>query len=396
MKLKFKEEKGITLIALVVTIIVLIILAGIALSFVLGKYGLINRAKDSKIMQEKAKEKEQLELVLHDARIERETNKAYDENGFLNNFIKERIPTSVINENEVKVEKYSFLIDRQKLIIVSETENNPQEELTPEESLKGYGLIQKISQMNTSGNYEVEVNGKKEDNTEEVVKYNINLINYNGDLKLDGSQSVSGATLNENVYEFGNKEADVATETENARNMVVLKVNGNLTINEGITLTACKSDNGYGGPKGLLIYSTGTITNKGTISMTARGAKAKGENVFLWENSDGSFEYVPAEGAKYGNTVRAIRNQSKKGEDGKNGEGRQTRWWCFWRSNCRRLQSPGTWFWKRKYWNIILWRNSEEVDVTLIFMFQSLLKMEQKMEEQEEMHIVKDIVLVGT
>ena len=44
-----KRNKGITLIALVITIIVLLILVAITLRFVLGKNGLINRAKESKL-----------------------------------------------------------------------------------------------------------------------------------------------------------------------------------------------------------------------------------------------------------------------------------------------------------------------------------------------------------
>lgn len=49
MKEKSKEmEKGITLIALVVTIVVLLILAGISINAVLGNNGLITRAKDAK------------------------------------------------------------------------------------------------------------------------------------------------------------------------------------------------------------------------------------------------------------------------------------------------------------------------------------------------------------
>ena len=41
----FKKEKGITLVALVITIIVLIILAGISITMVLGEDGLINKSK---------------------------------------------------------------------------------------------------------------------------------------------------------------------------------------------------------------------------------------------------------------------------------------------------------------------------------------------------------------
>ena len=48
----------------------------------------------------------------------------------------------------------------------------------------------------------------------------------------------------------------------------------------------------------MLIYCTGKLTNNGTISMTARGAKAEGQDVFLWKNTNGTFEYVPADGGK--------------------------------------------------------------------------------------------------
>ena len=43
-----KDEKGITLVALVVTIVVLIILAGITLTLVLGQNGIVNKAKEAR------------------------------------------------------------------------------------------------------------------------------------------------------------------------------------------------------------------------------------------------------------------------------------------------------------------------------------------------------------
>ena len=43
-----KNQRGITLVALVITIIILIILATVAISFAFGSNGLINRAQDAK------------------------------------------------------------------------------------------------------------------------------------------------------------------------------------------------------------------------------------------------------------------------------------------------------------------------------------------------------------
>lgn len=42
-----KADKGITLVALIITIIVLLILAGVSISMVLGDNGLINKAQNS-------------------------------------------------------------------------------------------------------------------------------------------------------------------------------------------------------------------------------------------------------------------------------------------------------------------------------------------------------------
>lgn len=47
-KLKVKKEKGITLVALVVTIVVLLILAGISLNLVLGQNGIVSKAKEAR------------------------------------------------------------------------------------------------------------------------------------------------------------------------------------------------------------------------------------------------------------------------------------------------------------------------------------------------------------
>lgn len=49
-----KQQKGITLIALVITIVVLIILAGVAISLTLTDNGIFNRAKQGRDMYKNA------------------------------------------------------------------------------------------------------------------------------------------------------------------------------------------------------------------------------------------------------------------------------------------------------------------------------------------------------
>ena len=71
MKQKLKQSKGITLISLVVTIIVLIILAGISLYLVLGENGLIEKAKETKPIVDITSAQEKLELVKGPVQLEK-------------------------------------------------------------------------------------------------------------------------------------------------------------------------------------------------------------------------------------------------------------------------------------------------------------------------------------
>ena len=57
-----KEEKGITLVALVVTIIVLLILAGVAISFTLGEDGIFKKAKDAADRMQNAASNEKIQI----------------------------------------------------------------------------------------------------------------------------------------------------------------------------------------------------------------------------------------------------------------------------------------------------------------------------------------------
>ena len=61
-KLKNRQEKGITLIALVVTIVVLLILAGVSISLVLNNNGVISKAKDAKNQYAEAQTNEEKQL----------------------------------------------------------------------------------------------------------------------------------------------------------------------------------------------------------------------------------------------------------------------------------------------------------------------------------------------
>ena len=68
------KEKGITLIALVVTIVVLLILAGVSISMLTGENGIINKAQEAKVNTEIAEEKEAIGLAYNGVMAENRGN----------------------------------------------------------------------------------------------------------------------------------------------------------------------------------------------------------------------------------------------------------------------------------------------------------------------------------
>ncbi len=73
---KDSNNEGITLIALVVTIVVLLILAGVSLNLVLGNNGIITKAQDAKLMTRAGSAEDEVELWKSDNYIARTSNQA--------------------------------------------------------------------------------------------------------------------------------------------------------------------------------------------------------------------------------------------------------------------------------------------------------------------------------
>ena len=67
------KHEGVTLIALIITIIVLLILAGVTISMIMGDNGILNQAEESKIQTDHGSVKEGISLQYSDYKIDRET-----------------------------------------------------------------------------------------------------------------------------------------------------------------------------------------------------------------------------------------------------------------------------------------------------------------------------------
>ncbi len=79
-----KKERGITLIALVITIIVLLILAGVSIAMLTGDNGILTQAARAKEETEKAQEKEETTLGNYEYYISQYTNGGYIESKRVN------------------------------------------------------------------------------------------------------------------------------------------------------------------------------------------------------------------------------------------------------------------------------------------------------------------------
>ena len=66
-----KNKRGITLVALVITIIVLLILAGVSISMISGNDGIIQRAADAKDKTKVGDDIEKIQLAYSNYKIEK-------------------------------------------------------------------------------------------------------------------------------------------------------------------------------------------------------------------------------------------------------------------------------------------------------------------------------------
>lgn len=110
-----KKDKGITLIALIITIIVLLILAGITISLVIGDNGILNKAQNAGEEYIKASIKEEIELGITDisAELASKTPPESMTKQAVIDKIKERMQESIIIREDLTGEYkgYEYWID---------------------------------------------------------------------------------------------------------------------------------------------------------------------------------------------------------------------------------------------------------------------------------------------
>jgi Na+-transporting NADH:ubiquinone oxidoreductase subunit NqrC len=120
-RIQMKNNTGITLISLMVTIIVLLILAGVSISLVTGSSGILGRAETTVNENEKMNAKEQTQLLMVEI-IQKYNQKMYAEGedlGTLKEYISEQIGSGITTASG----NYFVTVDESGLVEVYTNEN---------------------------------------------------------------------------------------------------------------------------------------------------------------------------------------------------------------------------------------------------------------------------------
>ena len=93
-----KNQKGVTLIALVITIIVLLILAGVSIAMLTGDNGILTQAKSAKISQIEGTVREEVNLAVQAAKMDVENKAVTTNTGFLAETNPEAVKTELVKD----------------------------------------------------------------------------------------------------------------------------------------------------------------------------------------------------------------------------------------------------------------------------------------------------------
>ena len=415
-----KSNFGITLIALIITIIVLLILAGVTINMLIGDNGILNKAT---IASEKTKienAKEIIKTAVLENEIYRKTGDAENtkEEKELQEEIEEKLKNEgyIVKDGKIKIGKQE--IDIAKEIKEASTtepdkgDDNSKDDDKQEDNKEIYYKSIEISNVSPYG-YDVYIYGVSEDvnkikyptwtetnGKDDLISYETSKIQdgiYYGRVNLHNQEagkyitqlvfydksgntvdtkeketimpeknknvtnivaeslvagvrdnniptgycdmSVNGKTYNleiiniDEFYKYNQEKSqyevrDFIAGTYNVSRTAVIKCKGNLQIDGAVTTSVGNIDgnNSLTKVKGLFICVNETLINNGTISMTARGTyNTSGEDIYLWKNSDGNYEMVPATGASGGSSVSvSAKGTNSSGNNGMNGTTRKT------------------------------------------------------------------------
>jgi len=117
-----RKNNGITLIALVVTVILLLILTSVSINLIIGENGLLKRAESTEEKQRELQARQKLDLALLDAKKDKNANDEFNNNEYLDEFLRKKGIT--VSGDTAIVDGFAFLIDRDELKILDKLDDS--------------------------------------------------------------------------------------------------------------------------------------------------------------------------------------------------------------------------------------------------------------------------------
>lgn len=198
-----RNKNGITLIALVVTIVVLLILAGVSINLVLDNNGIIEKSKDAKIRTRASQVEDEIGLWKQSNFIKKESNQAQES---ADTVLASLISRKLLTEDEIDREQELITIKKKDGSIVKEISYM----LTPKEGVAMLDNVVYATLQNA-------VDKVLENNQEKTIFL----------LK----------DISENVYISSNKNIVLNLENHNISNNLnnkpIMDVEGKITVNNG-------------------------------------------------------------------------------------------------------------------------------------------------------------------
>ena len=270
-----RNSKGITLIALVISIIVMLILAGVSLNAVIGDNGILTKAQQAKLVQEESKRREDLEYILYEYNSSSFLGQADGFTDYLESLKTEGKIEDYLYTDTLIVKYDGAYYETEKNGDYYEIKNKLEDDLTGGEggSIEGNNYIVTPDNL-TSGevaitegsSYVVLDEVKGEDFNFEIPAGEPVTIKIMGDMNIDNK---------------GYKRSAIDLEEGATLNLYVY---GRVEVNSGYGEDASGNVAGKGGYAGIHVPEGATLNLYGTGTLTAIGGNAGNGGTNVTEN----------------------------------------------------------------------------------------------------------------
>ncbi len=215
---KDSNNEGITLIALVVTIVVLLTLAGVSLNLVLGNNGIITKAQDAKLMTRAGSAEDEVELWKSDNYIARTSNQATVDKETMLQGLKDK---NLVYEEEIDRDNEIITIKKKDGTIVKEINYSDSVEVTNVDS-----SVQQYYVDNVEYDYGI---GLKSKETDELTTFEGAYVVYEGETinitslieELDGANVIYDGSIADYLEDIGTIDFYLDLEGEEINIMLV-------------------------------------------------------------------------------------------------------------------------------------------------------------------------------